>query len=191
MAKYFDIEVSLVGVEPRIWRRFLIAGSSTFEDLHCAIQQACGWEFAHLYEFRHAKGRNCIARTAYDDPFADEAAPSTSEVKLAAKLGKKGATCLYVYDFGDNWEHVVEVKDVVDLPEKFRCRLVDGARAFPLEDCGDVWGYYGCCAAVGAMAPKEIGVDKEELADLREWVGQTGWSPDEFDLTEARKCFDS
>ena len=51
MSKCFDLEVSLLEIEPRIWRRFLLNGVSTFEVLHSAIQDAFGWQRQHaLFE---------------------------------------------------------------------------------------------------------------------------------------------
>ena len=43
MPEYFEFEVELTGVKPRMWRRFLVPKAATFLDLHQAIQDACGW----------------------------------------------------------------------------------------------------------------------------------------------------
>jgi len=189
MRKYLDLEVSLLDIEPRIWRRFLLPESASFGDLHEAIQDGFGWEYDHLFEFRDKGGRQSIARADFDDGYDDEEVPTVGKLKLAAFFTRKGKKCRYVYDFGDSWEHAVEFRGMVELPEKFRRRLVDGARACPLEDCGGVWGYYACCAAVGAIDPKEIGIGKEDLEDRREWVGEE-WQPDRFDLGTQKKQFD-
>ncbi len=37
------------------WRRFLILPECTFDNLHYAIQEACGWGNAHLFEFLNGK----------------------------------------------------------------------------------------------------------------------------------------
>ncbi len=50
--KYYDFEVSLCEVTPRIWRRLLIPSTAKFSDLHLAIQEASGWWNYHLYAFR-------------------------------------------------------------------------------------------------------------------------------------------
>ena len=42
MPDYFEFEVELTGVKPRIWRRFLVPKGATFLDLHQATQDACG-----------------------------------------------------------------------------------------------------------------------------------------------------
>lgn len=41
MAEYFDLEVSLLEIEPRIWRRFQLAAKSSFETLDDAIWDSC------------------------------------------------------------------------------------------------------------------------------------------------------
>ncbi len=38
-------------VRPPIWRRIQVPETYTFWDLHVAIQDAMGWEDAHLHEF--------------------------------------------------------------------------------------------------------------------------------------------
>lgn len=51
MSEYFEFEVSLKDVKPKIWRRFLIPTTATFLHLHEAIQYSCGWNNCHLYSF--------------------------------------------------------------------------------------------------------------------------------------------
>jgi hypothetical protein len=189
MAEYFDLEVSLEGIKPRIWRRFLLAGDATFGDLHEAIQDSFGWESDHLYEFRDKKGRQTIARADFEGA-GDEGSPTVDEVDLAFFFKKKGTKCQYVYDFGDNWQHAVELKGVVELPDTFGRRLLDGARACPPEDCGGIWGYEQCCE-IAAMSDDDIKKVKGKAAELeerKEWLGD--WHPEEFDLAEAKKEFD-
>ena len=187
--KYFDLEVSLLGIEPKIWRRFLIARDASFGNLHDAIQVACGWENEHLYDFRDASGKP-FAKAAFEDAFAERDVYDADKMKLLAYFSKSVDECAYVYDFGDHWQHQVGLKDVVDLPKKFKRRLLAGARAFPLEDCGGIWGYHACCAAAGTIDPKELELGEEDLEHYREWVGDGYWQPDSFDLAEMKKRFD-
>ena len=189
MPKYFEMEVSLVGVKPRIWRRFLIARDASFRDLHNAIQDACGWEDDHLYDFRNKSGKP-FAKAVFKDAFPEMGVYDADTMKLLAYFSKNIDVCTYVYDFGDYWQHRVGLKGIVELPEKFKQRLLGGARAFPLENCGGIWGYHACCAAVGAIDPKDMELGEEELEHYREWVGDGYWQPDSFDLEETKKRFD-
>ena len=77
---------------------------------------------------------------------------------------------------------------MVESEEKFRRRLVGGEHSFPPEDCGGVWGYYKCLAAVGKIDPQSIDITPEDLEDAKDWVGD--WDPDGFHLEKAKKAFD-
>jgi hypothetical protein len=187
MPRYFEFEVSLTGVKPKIWRRFLLKGSGTFLDLHRAIQDACGWADYHLYNFLDPQGKRTLARAPYEDPFDEEDAPTANKVKLASHFARKGAKCVYVYDYGDDWHHLVVLKRAAELPDRFTRRLVDGARAFPPEDCGGLWGYGDCLKAVGVLAPDKDD-DLSDLEDRKTWLGD--WDPERFDLKATKKEFD-
>jgi hypothetical protein len=204
MPRYFDLEVSLLGVKPKIWRRFRIIDEATFMNLHYAVQAACGWEDCHLYEFLDAAGKEGrlrppfsagqkrIVRSESAEQFDDEDdVPVADDIELRSYFSGGVTRCFYVYDFGDYWEHLVELVRVQELPEEFVRRLLDGARAFPPEDCGGTIGYEECCEAV-SMTRREIrkleDSVREELEWKREWVGD--WRPEAFDLEAARKTFD-
>jgi hypothetical protein len=191
MPKYYELEVSLLRIEPAIRRRFLLAEDSTFGDLHEAIQDAFGWEHDHLYEFRDKGGRQTIARADFEDS-EDEDTPTAEEVTLASFFKRKGAKCLYVYDFGDNWEHAIELRGIMEAPDQFERRLLEGARACPPEDCGGVWGYERC-REIAAMSDDDFKAmkDRRGVADLqeqKEWIGD--WEPERFNLAAVKKKFD-
>jgi len=108
MPEYFDFQVSLREIEPRIWRRFLIRSDATFEVLHEAIQDACGWHCCHLFEFQDEAGE-LLAGAPDDSGFAEQPVPDAAEVSLASFFSgrTRKKSCLYVYDFGDDWQHDV------------------------------------------------------------------------------------
>ena len=185
MPKYYEFEVSLTDVKPKIFRRFILPASATFEDLHEAIQDAGGWEYSHLHSFRDDSGEDFAVGAHVSDGLGPRA-PRDSRLKLYSYFGHDGKLanhCTYIYDFGDNWEHEVKLVRVLEEEGKlFRRRLLDGARAFPPEDCGGVWGYEECVEAVNAKRKSRDA--KERL----EWLGD--WKPENFNLESARKDFD-
>jgi len=189
MPQYYEFEVSLRDVEPRMWRRFLVRSTATFAKLHETIQEACGWQNCHLYEFRDAAAGQTLAGLADDEGWGEDV-PDARKVKLASRFRSEGDRCLYLYDFGDGWEHDVELVRVITLPETFTRRLLDGKRAFPPEDSGGIIGYWRCLAALGhTPIPGDVpDFDVGELQEVREWVGD--WRPEAFDPQTARKVFD-
>ena len=119
--------------------------------------------------------------------------PLDGDVLLVDRFLKRAKQCVYVYDFGDYWEHLVELKQVVELPEKFVRRLVGGERAFPPEDCGSLPGYEECCEAFG-MSDGDLAKLKrsdpemwDEMESRKEWMGD--WDPERLDLKALKTVF--
>lgn len=186
MPKYYAFTVSLQGIEPRIWRQLLVRATSSFAELHAAIQDSFGWHDCHLWMFRTSgfDGRP-IAGVPDDFGFADRPTPDASAVRLSEFfMSKAGAQrCAYVYDFGDDWTHEVKLLGVRRRKEAFGRRLIGGARNGPAEDCGGLPGYER------AVEFRRAGNDPwGEGADLAEFLGD--WQPDGFDLAQAKAAFD-
>ena len=186
MPRYYEFEVSLIGIKPKIFRRFVLPTSHTFEDLHEAIQNACGWEYAHLHSFQDPKGNEFAVGSEVDTDMGwGPKVPKDKRVKLYSYFGPNGDMnkhCTYLYDFGDSWEHDVKLVRIFESEERFERRLLDGARSFPPEDCGGVWGYEECLEAVTAKKKSK------DMKERLEWLGD--WKPEAFDLEEVRAEFD-
>src|SRR5919199_828782 len=73
------------------------------------IQAAMGWEDYHLFEFR-------LGETVYGIPDPDgdwgREVRNAKSMKLAALIARDVDRFLYVYDLGDNWQHLVTVEAV-------------------------------------------------------------------------------
>ncbi|MGH9896638.1 MAG: plasmid pRiA4b ORF-3 family protein, partial [bacterium] len=144
--------------------------------LHTILQVAMGWTDSHLHQFSVAD-----LRFAEPDNESDPTPIDYRSITLNQILPRSGATCVYEYDFGDSWEHLVEVEDelaretVADpLP-----RCVDGARACPPEDCGGMHGYELFLEAIGDQR-------HPEHDDYVRWVGG-GFDPETFDIGAVNK----
>ncbi|MFN0008320.1 MAG: plasmid pRiA4b ORF-3 family protein [Planctomycetota bacterium] len=188
MPLYYEFDVRLEEIEPPIRRRFLIAKSATFRELSEAIQDAFGWGGHHLFVFQGKRKGPPIAGVPSDEML--ERVPDARKVKLASYFGEgKPAKCRYLYDFGDDWMHEVKCAGLIRTEEKFRRRLLSGARAGPPDDCGGVGGYERCVAlALGEAEEDQDEDEREESRELLEWLGD--WKPERFVLKEARKEFD-
>jgi len=190
MPSYYEFEVSLKHIAPRIWRRFLLHESATFEDLHDAIQDSFGWERDHMWKF-HTAGRDrqvlCVgpaeAFDIDDDDALDDASLALAEVFFTGKGGRR--KCHYTYDFGDNWLHEVSWVRKVKRDDAFGRELLGGERAGPLEDWGGPWGYDQLLELISG----DQDTDDPELAERLEWL--SGWDPERFDLQKERRSFDN
>ena len=72
---------------------------------------------------------------------------------------------IYEYDFGDSWEHVVELEKILTPePGASYPRCTAGKRSGPPEDCGGIWGYADLLDALADPS-------HPEHDNLLEWVG--------------------
>ena len=190
MPNYFEFEVALCEIRPRIWRRFLLRNTAVFYELHKAIHDSCGWWNYHLFVFRDANKRDpkVLAAIPSDEDLEcyGMPVPDARRRKLSSYFGEgKADSALYEYDFGDGWQHEVKLVRMVEEAGTFKRRLLAGERAFPHEDCGGIGGYLRCV--------EFLKTGKDSLEDdpegLRTWLG--GWEPERFDLAETRKYFDT
>lgn len=165
------IKVSLRGSKPPIWRRLVMAASSTLADLHFAIQDSMGWGNCHLHAFE-IDGRTYGDRSVMDD-VTDE-----SRLSLNGIVNAGTHRFSYTYDFGDNWEHVVTFEKVTYAhtpPPRPVC--IAGKRACPPEDCGGIWGYKDLLEVLADPS-------HPEHADMKEWIDDD-FDPEAFEVPDA------
>jgi hypothetical protein len=156
-AQVFRLRIELDQTEPLVWRRIEVIASSTFWDLHVAIQDAFGWLDYHLYEFEVGR-----VRIGVPDELAEEAIVPSWTVPLSKYLGKV-RTLSYLYDFGDDWHHTVHLEEVKEARDGNYPRCLAGENATPPEDCGGVHGFEELKKAL--TQPKTA-----KYRDIRDWL---------------------
>jgi hypothetical protein len=158
----FRVHVSMVETVPPIWRRIELSSQTTLKKFHRILQIALGWSNSHLHEFVVDGQRYGVSDPMYDEP-GDVIAEGT--VRLSDVLAAPDSQFLYIYDFGDNWRHVVLLESVLSAePGLEYPRVLGGVRSCPPEDCGGTGGYADLL---------EILTDPthEEFEHMRQWVG--------------------
>lgn len=166
----YQLKVTLRDSHPAIWRRIQVADTTLLPHLHGILQLAMGWTNSHLHSFR--TGKRTYAEPSPDDfyPVIDYRSVRLNQIAPAVK------DCLvYLYDFGDSWEHDVVVEEILQAEKGTRYpRCLGGQHACPREDVGGVWGYADFVNAIRDSR-------NPEHDEMLEWVGGT-FDPDEFDL---------
>lgn len=161
----YRFRITLMDVEPPIWRLIEVPAWGTFWSLHVAIQNAMGWTDSHLHAFTVPEGRSGEVELGFPDPDGYLETKAGWRRLLKRHLKNVGQEFLYTYDFGDNWEHVVTLEGILLAdPAVTYPRCLDGARRCPPEDCGGTWGYEDFLAAVADP-------HHEEHESTLEWCG--------------------
>jgi hypothetical protein len=179
-APIYRIKVGLRDAKPPIWRRLEVPADITLARLHRVIQAAFGWDDSHMHVFKTSYGNYGAADRELGH--RAEGPVTLEQVAPAAKERFR-----YLYDFGDNWLHDVEVEAVVDRdPAAAYPRCTGGRRAAPADDSGGVWGHEELVAILADPSHPE---HEERL----EWLGLASakeFDPARFDpaeITEALK----
>lgn len=136
----YRLRITLLDVEPSIWRTVLVPETLTLSKLHTVIQAAMDWTNSHLHEF-------VIAGRRYSDYLEPQWEPNEilneCGVVLEAALGPSARTFDYVYDFGDDWHHAIVLEERQPLVRgaSSTVRCLAGERACPPQDVGGAHGY--------------------------------------------------
>jgi hypothetical protein len=165
-----ELRVTLLDVSPPVWRQVRVPSALPLSTVHTVVQIAFGWEDRHLHEWRAG---DVTYGLSDEDSWGEELADESSA--LLADVAPTDSMLRYDYDFGDGWEHLVEVVNIepynADVPP---VACLAGARACPPEDCGGPAGYEHLLDALRDPADAE----HDELELL---VGD-GFDPEAFDM---------
>lgn len=166
---------------PKVWRRVIVPAHFSFHKFHHVIQEAFGWYNSHLYEF--SPNGLCSYPAISIPEYSEEEISDSNKVKLSEIFENKRQKFMYVYDFGDNWEHEIILEKITKDYGKF-AECIDGKGACPPEDCGAFWGYADLKKIM--KNPKH-----PEYSETKEWLGLSKnktWDAKKFDLEKvARK----
>ncbi len=158
----FQFKISLNGTEPLVWRRFRISGSKNLLFLHDVIQIVMGWEDVHLHSFKI----NQIEYQRYifaGDEF--ESFENEEDYTISQLVKNIGQELIYIYDFGDGWHHTLKLEAVEETSGSSKPAIcLDGERACPPEDVGNVSGYYRFLDAIADL-------EDPEHENLTNWIG--------------------
>jgi hypothetical protein len=172
--RMYQMRITLKGIRPPIWRRVQVPGAIRLAALHEVIQTVFGWTDSHLHQFVVA-GETYGRPDDFDETVVDEAA-----VTLGNAVGTRTKRFLYVYDFGDNWEHEVAVENIVaGNSGSDRPLCLGGKRHRPPEDCGGPPGYQNFLEAV-----RDPGHQEHEA--MLEWVGGS-FDAEAFDIAAVNR----
>ena len=175
----YQLKITLLEIDPPIWRRIQVPSTVPLCCLHDAIQAVMGWTDSHLHQFeKDGKywGDSRNREFESDAEMIDEGKGSVGKMLLA-----EGDSLIYVYDFGDDWRHQVVLEKIIPsaaaTPTQSLC--VAGERRCPPEDVGGPFGYDEFLDVI--FQPGH-----HEFSHFRGWAGGE-FHAEEFDLKAVNK----
>jgi hypothetical protein len=181
MTFHFKIQLQHIS-KPPVWRKVAVPAQFTFLRFHEVIQAAFGWENYHLFEFSSG-GYGSDLQISMPDPMGmgERNQKEAGKVKLSQIFKEEGQNFTYIYDFGDDWVHLITLEKIVD-EKTIKADCMAGKGACPPEDCGGPWGYTELKETLAD--PKHP--EHEEMKEWLELEEDEEWDPVAFDLEEAQ-----
>ena len=136
------LRVTMCEVEPRVERIIDVPAGITLDELHEVLQVALGWTNSHLHSFTADGVTYARPHQEWDEQLVDD---------RGVRLSSLPSHFVYTYDFGDTWQHDVEILGSGDADPG----CVGGAGACPPEDCGGTSGYAELLEALGDPRHRE------------------------------------
>lgn len=165
----YQLKITLKHTKPPIWRRVQLKDCHLGK-LHDIIQSAMGWYDCHLHLFD-------VGGEQYGVPSEDDwsEVQDESRLRLSRVVNSGIKKFSYTYDFGDNWEHAIQVEKVLAPEAGAKYPLcIAGKRACPPEDCGGPWGYGSFLGAISNPG-------HEQHKEMLEWAGGA-FDPEAFSV---------
>ncbi|MEY3443601.1 MAG: hypothetical protein RLZZ519_1882 [Bacteroidota bacterium] len=179
----YQFKITLLGIEPPVWRSVLIDPTMAMDELHYVMQSVMGWDSEFEYQF--SSGKRKIIDPEVEGEEDDEFAP---DILIGQAFRKVNDKWLYTYDFEDKWEHEIVLEKIVEIEPGMEYPVcLAGARACPPEGTGGPAVYLNDLAILknpkdpehaatkdlyGDFDPEEFDKDivNEELHDPENWV---------------------
>jgi len=170
------LRLSVVALQPRIWRRVLARETMWLSRLHEAIQVVFGWYDYQTHLFTVGSKRYGNPMKQGGVVIEDDRDVTLGDLPLA-----EHSRLTYDYLFADGWQVEIRVEKSMAGPKGGVCpRCVAGARAGPPEDCGGIEAYKDM---LFCLRHPETDLGRE----WREWLGP-GYDPEKCDLATINKA---
>jgi hypothetical protein len=168
----FELLVTLDLEIYKATRRLIVAADIEFSYLHKVLQSVFRWDNCHLHDFKvlDVKSKMPIRRLVMseEDLFYDSEAVLETGHKLSDYFPKH-RQIIYTYDFGDDWNHLIELVCEIEEHDSETPYLLEAKGKAPPEDVGGILGF---------IEFREIILDSSHVdhASAKEWARY--WSPE-------------
>jgi len=174
--RVLSLRLTVVGAQPRVWRRLLVRDTMWLSRLHDAIQIAFDWfdYQTHAFLLDDLKFGNPVKRD--DLNIEDDRDVTLGDLNLANR-----DKMTYQYHIGETWQVEVRVEKATAAGKGVQYPLcVAGERAGPPEDCGGLEAYHDMLACL-----------KDPASDLgHEWLNWLGpeYDPNVCDVDKVNRA---
>lgn len=140
----FELLVTLDVHVYKVKRRIMVPANMDFWRLHKLLQKAFGWKGSHLYEFAifaHRRSAPILRLVPFEEDLGFDDTAELMDGQSLADFFPEHKKIIYTYDFGDSWEHEIELVRVVEEYDQELPYLLEASGRTPPEDVGGIPGF--------------------------------------------------
>lgn len=165
-----------------VGRKIIVQIDITFKKLHEILQIVFDWKDRHMHDYYIFDGDKPVANLvcseeAFDFP-VNLPMINETDIKLSGYV-PKFSRIKYTYDFGDNWEHYIEIEKVIDDYAQNYPVCIAGIGNAPPEDVG---GEGGCEEFLEAISDP----NHPEYKSMMDWSKSQWYRDFDYELTNRR-----
>ena len=148
----YQFKVILLDTNPPIWRRIQVTNNITLSRFSAILLTVMGWNGGHLHELQIGGKDYGIPNEEFE---GSKSIIDEKTVRLRDLSESDLKRFMFVYDFGDGWEHEIVLEQVLEPENDVNPICLDGARNCPPDDCGGAGGYEDFLAAIRIRLPSK------------------------------------
>ena len=178
MLSAYQFKITLLDVDPPIWRRIQVDNFITLSRFSAILLAVMGWNNSHLHDIQIGGKKYGMPAGELDEYSKGLIDEKKKKLRDFSEDDLKKFT--FTYDFGDGWEHEIELEKVLKFSYKTSSpKCIDGARNCPPDDCGGTHGYEKFLEAIRDSK-------HPEHDDMRRWIGGK-FDPEKFSVRSANR----
>ena len=140
----FELKVTLDLDIYKAVRRIIVPADIKLKDLHKVLQSIYNWRNCHLYDFRIPSRNdddNMIRIVPFEEDLEYDPNATLMKERILTDIFPEHNSMTDTYDFGDNWEHEIQLEGVIDEHNEESPYLLEASGQAPPEDVGGVGGF--------------------------------------------------
>lgn len=138
----YELKITLEYDEYPIMRRIIVPADMRFSRFHDVLQALFHWKDSHLHDFQlmDESGKAVRLVPFPEDIEWDEEATLIEDQRLSDFFSSI-KQMIYVYDFGEYWEHTIELVRVIEQHNEESPYVLEAMGSAPPEDLGKSFTY--------------------------------------------------
>lgn len=163
--KAYQMKIMIKNSHPPIWRRFIVPAGLTFSQLSFVLNEVMGWRGSHLFQFEFYHSEILVEENPENMGWIDKEVLDAIDTPIESFMDSED-WFTYIYDFGADWEHRVEIEKILPENEFDYPMVLKYKGNTPYENSDDIYDYYHILEVLEISKNPEYDSMKEQVSEF-------------------------